>query len=364
MKLKYFDHLAYRFFVGPVQKSVAKSLDKKLQSLDQQKLLDKVKKQSKNVYNAISKKNLSGERPGELWIGGDLVVFEEPLDDTQSYVAIEFVPTSGETIKNTFTHLSWIRKYQSGRVENYQVPLFMVLLPESKSFCRRGSYQVYRHSFSKKGRSNNALRADLAIVRFKLEFATYVGITKQGWQTRYNQHLRDAASGSPYLFHEALRDANNFDLMEHEVYSAGLSYEQAMNVEEYWVEEISLYPKGLNMIPGGYAGLRYLGRMNALRPGETGEQRDRAISDAMHGHPVGRKDGVSNSLIAEHWTNPAYASAVICNRDDRLSPDQIRMARILAECEWSEERIASQIGARNLNQVKRLLAGATYTRIV
>ena len=364
MKLRHFDHLAYRFFVGTVEKSVAKSIDQKLQSLEKQTLLNKVKKQSRNVHNALSKRNVSGEMPGELWIGGDIVVIEEPLDDTQSYVVIEFVPTLGETIQNTFTHLSWIRKHQSGRVEAYQVPLFMVLLPESQSFCRRGSYQVYRHSFSKKGRQISGLKTDLALVQSQLEFATYVGITKQGWQTRYNQHLRDAASGSPYLFHEALRDANNFDLVEHEVYSAGLSYEQAMDVEEYWVEEISLYPNGLNMIPGGYAGLRYLGKMNALRPGDTGEQRDRAISDAMRGHPEERKGGVSNALIAEHWTNPVYASAVICNRDDRLSPDQIRMARILADCEWSEERIVSQIGARNLNQVKRLLAGTTYNRIV
>lgn len=364
MKLKYFDHLAYRFFVGPVEKSVAKSIDQKLQSLAKENLLEKVGKQSRNVHNALRQINVSGEMPGELWIGGDLVVIEEPVDEHQSCVFVEFLATPGETIQNTFTHLSWIRKYQSGRVEAYQVPLFMVLLPESKTFSRRGYYQVYRHSFSKKGRQSDGLNADLSLVRKQLEFATYVGITKQGWQTRYNQHLRDAASGSPYLFHEALRDSNNFDLVEHEVYSAGLSYEQAMNVEEHWVEQISLYPKGLNMIPGGYAGLRYLGKMNALRPGETGEQRDRAISDAMRGRTDERKGGTSNSLIAEHWNNPVYASAVICNRDDRLSPDQIRMARILADCEWTEERIASHICARNLNQVKRLLAGNTYTRIV
>ena len=364
MKLKYFDNLAYRFFVGPVEKSVAKSIDQKLHSLAKENLLEKVGKQSRNVHNALRQNNVSGEMPGELWIGGDLVVIEEPINEHQSCVFVEFVTTPGETIQNTFTHLSWIRKYQSGRVEAYQVPLFMVLSPASKTFSRRGSYQVYRHSFSKNGRQSDGLNADLSLVRKQLEFATYVGITKQGWQTRYNQHLRDAASGSPYLFHEALRDSNNFDLVEHEVYSAGLSYEQAMDVEEHLVEQISLYPKGLNMIPGGYAGLRYLGKMNALRPGETGEQRDRAISDAMRGRTDERKGGTSNSLIAEHWNNPVYASAVICNRDDRLSPDQIRMARILADCEWTEERIATHICARNLNQVKRLLAGNTYTRIV
>jgi hypothetical protein len=143
-----------------------------------------------------------------------------------------------------------------------------------------------------------------------------------------------------------------------------LSYDQAMEVEEHWVERISLYPKGLNMIPGGHAGLRYLGKMNALRPGDTGEERDRAISDAMRGNSKGSHVGGSNSLIAVHWTNPAYATAVICNRDDRLSPDQIRMARILSGCDWSEQRIAEHVGARNEAQVKRLLAGSTYNRIV
>jgi hypothetical protein len=238
----------------------------------------------------------------------------------------------------------------------------MVLLPESKKYCKRGSYQVYRHSFSKKGKQSTGLMADLSLVQAQLELISYIGITKQGWQTRYNQHLRDATSGSPYLFHDALRNANEFDLVEHEVYAAGLSYNQAMHVEEYWVEKISLYPKGLNMIPGGHAGLRYLGKMNALRPGETGENRDKAIANAMRGK--GPKAGGSNSLIAEHWTNPVYATAVICNRDDRLSPDQIRMARILSDCDWSEERIVSHVGARNVNQVRRLLAGVTYNRIV
>jgi hypothetical protein len=364
MNLRHFDHLAYRFFVGPVEKSVGRSIDKELDSLSKQNLLEKVRKQARNVSNALREAAVPGEMPADLWVGGDIVVIEEPVDESRSFVSVNFVPLPGEVVRNTFTHLSWIRKFPTGRVEAYQVPMFMVLLSESKRYCQRGLYQVYRHSFSPKLHNVIDQKSELGEAQANLDMATYVGITKRGWQVRYNQHLRDAQSGSPYLFHDALRNGSNFNLVEHEVYAAGLSYDQAMDVEEHWVEEMSLYPKGLNMIPGGHAGLRYLAKMNALRPGETGEERDRAISDAMRGRPRGSTAGSPNSLIAEHWTNPAYAAAVICNRDDRLSPDQIRMARILSGCDWSEQRIAQHVGARNEAQVKRLLAGNTYTRIV
>lgn len=361
MKLKHFDQLAFRHLVGAVEKSVAKRIDQELAVLAKRGLLDRVRKQGNNVKMALRNKPVEAELPGGLWIGGDIVVIEESVDEESSYVSVVFAPLPEGTIRETFTHLSWIRRHQSGRIESYQIPLFMTLLPDSKKYYVRGTYQVYRHSFSNKGRATSG-KNDLEQIRKSLDMSTYIGITKQGWQKRYRQHINEAKAGSHCLFHEALRDTKGFDLVEHEVYAAGLSYDDAMDVEEYWVENLSLFPKGLNMIPGGHAGLRYLGRMNALRRGDTGEDRDRAISDAMSGQSG--KNDLSNSLIAERWTNPLYATAVICNRDDRLSPDQIRMARILAGCDWDVASITEHVQARNENQIKRLLAGTTYSRIV
>ncbi|MES9981682.1 MAG: hypothetical protein ABW107_23470, partial [Candidatus Thiodiazotropha sp. 6PLUC5] len=51
-----------------------------------------------------------------------------------------------------------------------------------------------------------------------------------------------------------------------------LSYEEAMDVEEKMVERSTLYPKGLNKIPGGFAGTKFLHKMGYLN-------KDRATVD-------------------------------------------------------------------------------------
>ncbi len=251
----------------------------------------------------------------------------------------------------SLTHLVYIKNYPSGRTESYLYPLYMLIKPWSAGYRRKGSYQVYRHSFFED--SKNYGKMD-----------TYIGVTKQRWQVRYRQHLQSARSGSPYLMHKAIREEDKYEMMEHEVYAAGLSYEEAMNCEESLVERYSLHPNGLNMIPGGFAGLRYLALMNALKPRETGEFKDRVISELMTGKRSSNL-GEVNSLIAEHWENPEYAEAVICNRDDRFSPEEVRMIRILGSCDWDIEKIVNHLNLSDSEKrVAALLKGRTYNRIV
>jgi hypothetical protein len=280
----------------------------------------------------------------------EIVFYEKIRNRDEAEVIVFPHDNPDKETRLSHTHLSYIKEFPSGRVESYQVPLHMLIKPWSAKYRKKGTYQVYRHSFF---RNRDAGEAD-----------SYIGITKQRWQVRWSQHIQSAKSGSPYLMHEALRNAEEYNLMEHEVYAAGLTYEDAMNVEEFFVEKLSLYPHGLNMIPGGFAGLRYLAMMNALRPRETGEFKDRVISDLMTGR---RKDetGKSNSLIAEHWHNPKYAESVICGHSGRFSADEVRTIRVLAACEWGAEKIAHHLGIANaLPRIKMLTKGKTYNRIV
>jgi hypothetical protein len=74
------------------------------------------------------------------------------------------------------------------RAEHVIVDLGLIIGPVRRIV---GDYVVYRHAFVEKGTTSvpNA----------------YTGITRQGWQKRFTQHQRSAKTGSPYLFHDAIR---------------------------------------------------------------------------------------------------------------------------------------------------------------
>ncbi len=103
----------------------------------------------------------------------------------------------------------------------------------------------------------------------------YYGITKRGWSLRFQEHTRSAvARKSHRLFARTLRDLTAARAQElygvpderpklrgliTTICATGLSRDEALDVEEAMVEKYSLaskHPDGLNMIPGGAAGLR------------------------------------------------------------------------------------------------------------
>ena len=117
------------------------------------------------------------------------------------------------------------------------------------------------------------------------ETYTYYGITKRGWNLRFSEHTRAAlAQKSKRLFAQTLNSL--IEARAEELYGAGderpklagivstlcgtgLSQEAAWASEEYLVDKYSLsakHPYGLNMIPGGRAGLAEI-RRRFRRPG-------------------------------------------------------------------------------------------------
>lgn len=209
----------------------------------------------------------------------------------------------------------------------------------------------------------------------------YIGITKQGWRTRFSQHLAHAKAGSPLLFHRALRDHYRLSTVCcHRILTVVDDEKSAMDSEEEFVRGTddpkildrfsgietfaagTLYPKGLNMIPGGYEGLRVLHKMGAF-------DRIKAVDiDQREEHLIkmmqrGGREGKANPLLAVLWLDEDYATKIICGPDGRLKPSQIAQARFMGMFGREVSDIASAVGAKSDSQIERLLKGKTYSRI-
>lgn len=199
---------------------------------------------------------------------------------------------------------------------------------------------------------------------------TYVGVTRQGWVARWKQHLSAAMGGSRYLFHKAIRDyqekkstgsaAGLSGLQGHRVLHAGLPFEEAMEAEEAYVGRDTLYPNGLNMIPGGFAGMKYLAKLGGFAvTNKKWEYRHKVLKNfANHC----RVKGIPNPLAAARWRDDEYAAKVILANPRNLKRIQIDEVRYLDSLGWSTVEIADHLAIRH-ERVCRLLVGKTYSRI-
>jgi hypothetical protein len=118
----------------------------------------------------------------------------------------------------------------------------------------------------------------------------------------------------------------------------------------------------LNMVPGGFKGLRFLHEHCVTTSINISlEEREQAIVEYI------RRDGVRtrvpNLLLAQLWRDDEFYLKVLAGRDDVLTPNQVVTIRQLAAEGKDERMIFEIVGARNVEQVKRLLAGKTYKRV-
>ena len=209
----------------------------------------------------------------------------------------------------------------------------------------------------------------------------YYGITKRGWNRRFLEHTKTALGSEtrrlfPNTLQELIRthmdrragrrsDGVGLSGLVTAVCAAGVDEDAAMDVEEYLVDKYSLaskHPLGLNMIPGGKEGIRRLHELTGPQLGTSKdtEEREDALDRYLAQHPA---LGVPKPAIAEKWNDPTYAEAVICGRENRLTADQVREIRYLAALGNTKEAIRAGVGAIDLGQVERVLAGRTYGRI-
>lgn len=228
-------------------------------------------------------------------------------------------------------------------------------------------YMIYEHNLSA---MDNA--------HYQFESISYIGLTSRNWQARYKEHQRDALTGSELLFHTSLAGAINRDsiiqrgmgpfemvrtgvCLLSELQYINLSYEEAMEVEERMVERSTLYPKGLNMIPGGFAGTKFLHKLGYLNKDRaTVDDRDYAAAKYLRDHPIEKR---SAPWVQANWANDEFYEGVIFKRNNTLNKEQVLSIRKYGN-DWGfdAEIIANLVGA-NIRQVRDVLSGKYYSRV-
>tara|TARA_Y100001956_G_C4129408_1_gene192571 strand:- start:4622 stop:5734 length:1113 start_codon:yes stop_codon:yes gene_type:complete len=191
----------------------------------------------------------------------------------------------------------------------------------------------------------------------------YAGITKRHWLERMREHVREIKSGGNKLFHKTCRQSlgKKNVVFASELVTVNRSYNEIMNWEEQAVGYFMESGTSLNMIPGGFKGVRFLHELALLakKNGVSLQQRDDAIS-----RYEASKQVTVNPLIRALWDDAEYAKKVICGPEGRLSPEQVRQIRTLSFENKSASDIALLVNAKNTEQVRRVIAGATYSRIL
>jgi hypothetical protein len=201
-----------------------------------------------------------------------------------------------------------------------------------------------------------------------LEQWYYVGITTRNWLQRMEEHFQEVRSGSNKRFHAAWRSytGNAQVILCSELVVLNHTYKGIMDWEEDQVDFHMAAGNSLNMIPGGFKGLRFLHEHRLTPRLEiTLEEREAAIAEYAKAEYESRGDrgaGVPNLLLSKLWLDDEFY-LVLAGRSDVLTPAQVVAIRQLAAEGKTEAQIASMVGARNIEQVKRVLAGKTYRRI-
>ena len=191
----------------------------------------------------------------------------------------------------------------------------------------------------------------------------YIGITKRNWLKRMSEHFYEIQKGSNKLFHSAWREYSNGGnaLLSSELIVLNHTYNEIMEWEEWAVDNQFDSGTSLNMIPGGFKGLRYLYKKGLLKKHKASlSQRQVALKKIQKE----KSDSIiPNFIISDMWKDPIYAEKVICNAEGHLSSKQVRQIRELHARNYPIELIVNQVNAKNRLQVSRVIKGITYSRI-
>lgn len=233
----------------------------------------------------------------------------------------------------------------------FSIPLAMIIAPTARRFLRH-RFTLYQHIFG-------------AGHEYPVDGLFYVGITSRDWQKRWSEHRAAINRGSPLKFHKAFRErqeAQQLTYVHHKVMGVASTLDELQHLEEVFVAGHWDDGRLLNMIPGGKAGIEYLhkhrivGRNVIPMPEEV----ERTLEAWLREHP---RKGLLAPWVAEQWNDPEYAIKVICGPDGRLSVEQVLLIRSLGQGGVSAEEIVNRVGAKNAEQVRRVLAGKTYVRV-
>ena len=229
--------------------------------------------------------------------------------------------------------------------------------------ARRG-HQCYVHTLCRN--LPNALATPATLEAHERDIQnqyTYVGITGRNWLQRLDEHFGEVRRGSRKRFHQAWRESLGIgDVMFlSALMDINLCYEDAMAWEEREVDRFATDTNALNMIPGGFKGLKFLHQHRITdRIDISLQERERAVDEYVRRNP---RRGIPNPFISELWKDDAFYLRNIGAREKTLSPEQVRKIRQLAAEGLSLSEIRHEVDALNDLQVKNVIAGRTYRRV-
>lgn len=316
----------------------------------------------------------AGRRSNDLWVTYKFIYFEGQTDPEDYFYSID--ARRHGTLQSPMLSLSFDRMHGPPPADFRQkpdshvvsrrivsVPLQCVL--KNWGAADKG-HMIYEHNIS---------AMDHAEPQFK--DLSYVGLTSRSWQTRYKEHKRDALTGSELLFHTLLASTLNkegimqagmgpFEVVRSgvcflsELQYVNLSFEKAMDIEEHMVRR-TLHPAGLNMIPGGFEGMKFLHQHGCLhRQRSSLDERDRAAAQYLH-----QQGGLGKIApwVSQNWARDDFYEQVIFKRQNTLNRDQVHAIRKYGS-EWgfAADVIANLVGA-NVRQVRDVLRGKYYARV-
>lgn len=346
-------------------------------------------------HNAYYKKNI-GEGKKQIPVLNILVCYQKNEDLTinnvykssNCYVSYTFEYPKIKGIALLPTSDVIIRFYHNKIEQNFILPIAFILGFNKKKILSNQGYQVYTHQLYpmddinerneqiKKGNYNN-------FEKTKVSAYTYIGITKRNWKKRYQEHLNDSRNGSYIRFHRFLRgEFFQIGAIDHIIDKAGITEEEAMEIEEKNVEQQSLYPffsKGLNMIPGGKAGLKCIHeyakrtgyKIDGKLEADIFESELLKIQNQMLQKIAEDKDcAYKNAKLAELWANDIdFRIKAITNQANHFSYTQIQAARMLLASGWDFDKIYEYITkiddtkSITKERLTMLLNGVTYKSI-
>jgi hypothetical protein len=194
------------------------------------------------------------------------------------------------------------------------------------------------------------------------------------------KHLRYSLRVTAFHFSSKIKRRLFLVYQEKALIYVGIT-KQTMEIEEKEVEKRSLHslhPNGLNMIPGGYAGLKFVHHF-ADRTGftittELSVDTIETVLAAIQRHSLAKHFNTSNlrrinAEISRLWAEDiSYRINVITGHDNRFSLRQIQAARIWHASGWPAEKILDCLQGMDdkkigMDQLGRLLQGKTYASI-
>lgn len=265
--------------------------------------------------------------------------------------------------KAYFAHPQFARPPEAQRV------VLHIMIKEATGLTRAVSapLQALMHGYGDVSEGYQGYAHKIAFFGDDREFineVAYVGVTKRHWLVRMDEHMAEIRSGSNKRFHAAWRAyAGNAKVMlSSELIVLNHTYEGVMAWEEEQVDAQMANGTSLNMIPGGFKGLRFLHEHRLTdQPDITLEERDIAIAEYVQRGGV--RPAVPNLFLAELWRDDSFYLKVLAGRSDVLSPAQVLAIRELAIKGHGAAQICEMVDARNVAQVERVVAGKTYSRV-